>query len=139
MSDVAEAVRAWMIEQSDVAELVADRIYPDILPQNPQYPSVVMTKLSVRHEHQLSDLAGLAHARVQFDCYATTRAVANQVAEAIRLTRITAVKGETEGVDIRGVELEEGQRNFVEPPNDASDEFRYGTNFDLLISYVEEL
>ena len=139
MSDVAESIRAWLLDHSIVTDLVANRIYPDMLPQNPTLPAVVMTKLSVRHDHQLSDLAGLAHARVQFDCYSLSRGEANGVAEAIRATGITALKGETHGTDIRGVELEEGQRNFTEPPNDATDEFRYGTNFDLMVSYTEEL
>lgn len=143
MSDVVESMIAFLLAEGAVTELIGDRIYPDILPQNPVYPAVTLSKVDTRHDHTLSNLAGLAHTRLQFDCYCeglgSDRAKANEVAEAIRATGIVGVKGLTHGTDIRAVQLESGQRNYTEPPNDAQDQHRYVTNFDLLVSYTESI
>lgn len=143
MSDVVESVIAWLLEKESVTDLIGDRISPDEIGQNPIYPTVTITKIDTRHDHDLSDLSGLAHARLQFDCYSqglgSDRAKANEVAEAIRATGIVGIKGMTHGTDIRAVQLESGQRNYTEPPRDAQDQHRYATNFDLMVSYTESI
>lgn len=137
MADVAISIRTWLLAQATVTAAVGQRIYTDVLPQNPVLPAITFSKLYTNHDHTLSNLAGLAHTRLQFDCYATTRATANQLAEIIRGTGIVALRGTVESVWISGVRLEEGQRNFVDYPRDDSDEHRYVTNFDLVVDFTE--
>jgi hypothetical protein len=143
MADVAIAIRTYLLSKSAVTTLVGTRIYSDIVEQNATLPAIAMSKISTRHDHTLSDMAGLAHCRLQFDCYADTatggRATANSIAETIRATGICAIKGTYTSVDIRGVRLESGQRNEIDYARDDSDDHRYVTSFDLEVDYTETI
>ena len=139
MADVVESVRTYLLADATIEGLIDDRIYPDIVEQNATLPAVAVSKTSTTHDHTLSNLAGLAHVRLSFDCYADSRNVANQVAEAIRASGIVAVKGVTNGTDIRGVRIEEGQRNEIEYSNEASDDHRYVTSMDIMVDYTETI
>ncbi len=139
MADVAIAIRTYLLTKSTVTDIVGQRIYADMLPQNPTLPAVTFSKVSTSHDHTISNLAGLAHCRLQFDCYATTRTTANEICEVIRKCGVITQKGTLSGVDVRGVRLEDGQRNFVEYTRDDSDDHRYVTNFDLAIDYAEDI
>lgn len=98
-----------------------------------------MTVISTRHEHTLSNLAGLAHTRVQFECIATTRQLSVTCAKAIKGNGLIAFKGDMEGLDVRGVRIEDGERYFTERMPDGSDRVVYGVNFDLMIDHTEEV
>jgi hypothetical protein len=139
MADVSEAVRLFMLSKPAITDLIGSRIYADIVPQNAPLPSVAMSKVSTRHDHTLSNFAGMAHCRVQFDCYASTRAVANEVAELLRVSGLVATKGVTFGCNIRGARVESGQRNEIDYSDESSDDHRYVTSFDFEIDYKEEV
>lgn len=138
MADVAVGLRGYLLSKTAITDLVGStRIYTDQLPQRATLPAIVLNQLFTMHEHQLSDLGGLAHARVQIECYAATRLVANSIVEAIRTCGIITQKGSTNGVDIRGVRIEEGMSYKDDAATDGSDEQRYVAVFDLVIDYTE--
>ena len=137
MADVSIAVRSYLLAKTAITDLVSQRIYTDILPQSATLPAITMSKISTTHDHALSDFAGLAHCRLQFECFADTRQVSNSIAEAIRSSGIITQKGSTSSVDIRGVRVEDGQRNTLDSPTDGSDERRYVTSIDLMVDYTE--
>lgn len=137
MADVAFAVRAYLLTKTAITDLVGQRIYTDQLPQNPTLPAIVMFKRYTQHEHALSDLAGLASANIQFECFATTRSVANSIADAIIDCGIITHKGTQSSVDIRGVRVSQGQMNDVVAPLDGSDERYYMTVIELEVDYTE--
>lgn len=137
MTDIAVAVRGYLLDQTDLTDIIGTRMYTDSLPQGATLPAVEMDKLFTTHEFQLSDFAGLAHCRLQFRCYGLTRLVANSIAEAIRASGIVTQKGTTNGVDIRGCRVEEGMTYKVDVPRDGSDERRYVATIDLMIDYTE--
>lgn len=143
MADVISAVRTYLLAQSAVTDLVGQRIYLDILPQNATTPAVAMSKISESEQHKLSDRLGFVQTRIQFECFADKRHVtdarlkANAVADAIKQSGICAVKGTTNGVDIRGVMVEDGQRNYIEYSDGGSDDHRYVTSIDLMVTHVE--
>ena len=137
MADVAIGVRGYLLAKTAITDLVSQRIYTDQLLQSATLQAIVMTKLYTTHDHALSDFAGLAHSRIQFECYAATRLVANSIAEAIRACGIITQKGSTNGVDIRGVRMEEGMSYQDDPPTDGSDERRYVSVIDLVVDFTE--
>ena len=137
MADIGSGIRAYLLGMSDITDLVGQRIYTDQLPQSATQPSVVMNVLFTTHEHMLSDLARLAHTRLQFECYAATRLVANEICDAIRHSGIVAVKGVTNSIDIRGVRVEEGMSFKNDAATDGSDELRYVSVIDLVIDHTE--
>lgn len=134
---MAIALRGYLLSKSAVTDLVGQRIYTDQLEQGATLPAVVMNKLFTTHDHALSDKAGLAHARIQFECYAATRQVANSVADSLHTSGIMTFKGLTGGVDIRGARVEEGMSYKTDPATDGSDESRYVSVIDLTIDYTE--
>ena len=138
MADVVVGLRGYLLSKTVITDLVGStRIYTDQLPQRATLPAIVLNQLFTVHDHQLSDLGGLAHARVQIECYAATRLVANSIVEAIRSCGIITQKGSTNGVDIRGVRIEEGMSYKDDAATDGSDEQRYVAVFDLVIDYTE--
>jgi hypothetical protein len=139
MPDVVESVRSYLLDFVTIRNLVGQRISTDKFRQGEKLPCIVITRIYTNHEHTLSNLAGLAHARIQFDCLAATRGVANTIAEAIRRTGIIGFRGDMHGTEVRGVRLEEGQRYYTDAPIDASDDYRYAVNFDLVVDYNEEI
>ncbi len=139
MADVCEAVRDYLLTKTAVTSLVSTRIYPDTLPQNATMPAVTYSKISTLHEHTLSALAGLANCRIEFSCFASTRRVANNIAATIQQCGIIGLKGVQSTIDIRAVQIEDGQQTYQETPTDGSQVHRYVTTFDLRVYYQEGL
>lgn len=137
MADLQVAVRTFLLTKTAITDLVGQRIYADDLPQSATMPAITTQRISTRHDHQLSDFAGLAHARVQYACFAATRQTANAIAEAIRSCGIITQKGTLNSVDIRGVRLVDGPTEYTESPTDGSDEHRYVTALDFEFDYTE--
>lgn len=137
MADIAVAVRSFLLGKTAITDIIGQRMYTDMLPQAATLPAVEMEKLFTTHDHELSNYAGLAHARLQFRCYASTRLVANSIAEAIRASGIATQKGTTGGADIRGARMEEGMSYVVNTARDGGDEHRYVSTIDLQVDYTE--
>ena len=137
MADVQTAVRGYLLSKTPISDLIGQRLYTDELPQRATMPAAVMNKLFTIHDHALSDFAGLAHARIQIECYADTRLAANALIEAFRASGIVTYKGLFAGVDIRGARVEEGESYKTDPPTDGSDESRYVSVLDFVIDYTE--
>lgn len=138
MADVMSSLRKWLLTKTTVTNCVGTRIYFDAYPNDSKLPVAVMSVISTRHDHTLSNLSGLAHTRVQFDCLALTRQLSITCAKAIRGNSLIAFKGDMEGLDVRGVRIEEGERHFMERLPDGSDRVVYGVNFDLMIDHTED-
>jgi hypothetical protein len=137
MADVGAAIRQYIVGRSAVSALISTRMFPDALPQNATMPAITYSKISTTHQHTISRLAGLASCRIQFDCFALTRSASNTIAQTIQQCGVIPLRGLTNGVDIRGVELVDGETTFMEPPTDGSQELRYVNSFDLMVHYQE--
>lgn len=137
MADVVSAVRTYILAQSTVTDIISQRLYLDHRPQNCTLPAATITKTSENHAHTLSDRAGAVKTRLQIECFSATRLQANALAEAIYKCGIVAVKGVTNSVNIRGVQVEDGQRNYEIDDSEGGDEGTRVTQFDLMVSYLE--
>lgn len=135
-NDIGAGMNTYLLAQAAVKAIVADRGYPDILPESLKaYPAYAYTVISDIPSHHLTGISGLSQARVQFDCYAETRRESNLLAETIRLaidSNETTMGGEV----VRTCHLENTFRS-VDEPNDGSDKWRYITTQDYLVIYVQ--
>jgi uncharacterized protein DUF3168 len=77
------AVRAVVAGEPAVLNLAAERVYADVLPQNPTLPAVVLQAWFIRDAPTTTGASGFEAHRLQVDAYATTRAVADQVMDAV--------------------------------------------------------
>ena len=80
-----EAIRARLVAASSVTDLVNQRVYPQVMPQPPTLPAVVITVVAELPQNSFTGAAAtrLLEARVQIDCYAKTYLEAHQVADAV--------------------------------------------------------
>ena len=65
-------LRTYLLAEPAVAGLIADRCYPERLPQNAALPAITFQRVfgteSVTHDGP----SGLGRSRLQFDCWATS-------------------------------------------------------------------
>jgi len=142
MADVASALRTFILNNtgSSITNLVATRIYPDDLPQGAQLPAIVYNKISTTHEHVTAGgwgLAGMAVCRVELECFSATRAQANNLADLLKTNIIGSLRGVYGGINFFDATMGAGQRTIVETPTNGSDERRYVSVIEFLISYYD--
>lgn len=135
MNDIGAGVNAKVLSLAAVKALVADRGYPDALPQKPTYPAYAYTIVSDTPEMHLLGEAGLSQARIQFDIYAKTRKESNAIAEAMR-AGINGKNGAWGGETVRTCHLQNTFRSELQPI-DGSDQWDYVTSCDYLVIYKQ--
>ena len=135
-ADVSKALRDKILSYTDVAALVGQRMYFDVLVQNATLPAIAYYKVSTVREHTISNVTDLAHSRFQFDCYATTAERANDIVHAIRKSGICSFRGTVKDIYFCGAEFENDLNGF-DSPTDGSQEYRYISTFDLVVHYQE--
>jgi hypothetical protein len=142
MADIGQAVRGYLAANAGVAALVATRIFPDVLPQGYTIKTggaLTYTIIDTVHDHLINGLAGIARSRIEFAAYASTRAGANLIAEAVRTSSLQGYTGAMGGVLIESVMLTGGVQTLDERPTDGSQEHRYITIFDYMIAFQESI
>jgi hypothetical protein len=142
MADIGQAVRGYLAANAGVAALVATRIFPDVLPQGYTIKTggaLTYTIIDTVHDHLINGLAGIARSRIEFAAYASTRAGANLIAEAVRASSLQGYTGAMGGVLIESVMLTGGVQTLDERPTDGSQEHRYITIFDYMIAFQESI
>ena len=142
MADLGTAVRGYLAADSGVSALVAARIYPDVLPQGYSVRSggaLTYTIIPGTHDHLINGLAGIGRNRIEFAAYASTRAGANLIAEAVRTSGLIGYTGAMGGMSIESVMFDLGPYSRDEGPTDGSQEHRYVTIFDYLFAYQESV
>lgn len=134
-NDIGAGVNAKVLETAAVKAIVADRGYPDHLPQGCLYPAYTYTVVSDVASHHMQGISGLSEARVQFDFYAHTRRESNALHEAVRIA-IDGQRGTFGSEQVRTCHSENVFRS-ADQPVDGSDKWRYITSVDYLIWYVQ--
>jgi hypothetical protein len=140
-NDIVASLNSYLLAQSSVTTICAQRGYPGHLPKGCLYPAYTITKISDVPSHHLGGVSGLRESRVQVDSYddgcpnhVGTRKVCNQLDEAI-LAAIDMLQTTTNSTAIRTVQAE----NYFEddePPTDGSDQWRYVSTRDYLVWYI---
>jgi hypothetical protein len=140
VADLGSTIRTYLGANSAVAAAVSTRIYPDVLPQGFSVRNggaLTYTIIDTIHDHLINGLAGIARSRIEFAAFASTRAGANLIAEAVRTCGLVGYTGAMGGLLVESVMLSGGIQTLDERPTDGSQEHRYITIFDYLIAYQE--
>lgn len=98
------AVHDILAANAQVAALVEARVYPDVLPQAPRYPAVVVSLVSGASDYAQDGPTDLARARVQIDCFAADKmsAIALRNAAMSALSGYRGIAG-TPAIAVQGV------------------------------------
>lgn len=95
------AIRTLLLADATVAGLVADRIYPLVLPQKPTLPAVTYQRISTPIQYAQGG-PSLATPRLQIDCWAGDYDSAKALAAAVAAV-LSGYKGTTGGLKVLGV------------------------------------
>lgn len=137
MTNIGSAIRSFLLSRTMLTALIGQRMYPDVMPQDATMPSVCYYRFSTERTHDISSCTRSASTRVRFDCFASTRATADDIATAIRLSGITEFTGNIGNINVQGVRIDGGEIYSQQPPTDGNQVHRYVTSFDLMVNYSE--
>lgn len=130
---IQEALVAHLTGDGDVSQLVHGRVYPDVLPQKPGYPSIVYHTIASPREHSQQGPSGLAFTRIQIDCIDGTARGARELGTAVRLALdgFAGTMGGGGGVAVGSVFVEDEDGDY----DDTLRLFRW--RLDVVISHEE--
>lgn len=119
---IEAAIRQELVDNADVAALVATRVYPQIAAQGAAKPYLVYTRISTDRPRHLLSAAGIYSARIQIDAYGSTYSQAKTLADKTRLC-LDGLEHETIGSGgttayVRSVMLD-GEYDGFDNPNDG--------------------
>lgn len=137
MADILQSVRGYMLNKTTITSVVSQRIYFVRRPQKSSVPSVTLFKSSEDHSHKLSARSGIVWTRIQVECFSTLYVTSAALAEAICKCGIDTLRGVTGDVDIRGVQVEDGRRDYTIDDPEGGDDHIYVSQFDLRVCYSE--
>lgn len=145
MASIEKALKDFLLSKTAVTDLIGSgtsaRYWPDVLDQDwttNQGPCVVFEIISSEDIQTLADRSGFVSSRFKFIAYAGTRMAANATARAVKNCGLAAMKGLYSSVHVCGVVIESGIRTDYEKPDDGKATYRYLTEFDVMVSYLEE-
>ena len=98
---IASDVRTFIIADATITGLIAARLYPIILPQEPTMPAMTYQWISGTRFHSMDGASKLSGPRVQFDCWAATYLDAEALFEALR-KRLDGYRGPAGSSTIQG-------------------------------------
>lgn len=84
MSVVEQALTARLEGSTSVTALAGTRVYPVVLPQEPNLPALTYTLISSVREHAHTADPGTVHARIQVTAWGNTYASASGLSEGVR-------------------------------------------------------
>jgi len=112
---IETALMTFLLAQSGITDLVSDRIYFVIAPQETEKPYMVVTKVDGPRSHSHEGSSHLAHPRFQFSVFATKYSDAKNVIAALQtaLDGYSGTMGGESGVKV-GAALYEDENDFYE-------------------------
>lgn len=132
-------LQAFLIADGNISAIVGARVFPAVVFQSQPIPALRYTLITGESEVSLGGVTGAAQATVQIDCYASTYAVAVDLAEKVRVALVAdnngfRTMGSTEVTQTR-LTGKVDEPPFLEPS--TSDRWRFNRSLDFELDYVE--
>jgi len=127
---IEAGLHGFLTDDTDIAAIVATRVYPIILPQNPTMPAITYQRISTPRVSSTTGPSGLASPRIQVDCWAETYAAVKALSDTVR-TAVDGYSGTMDTFTVYGV-IVESEQDLYEP-----DAVYYRTSLDLIIWHKE--
>ena len=134
MPDIGGTIRTHVLADAGISATIGTRMYSDFLPQGSALPAITYQVVDTLPNETLSGIADVSRARLQIDSYATTRASANLLADAVRLV-LEKYRGVVSGQFINEINLATGEVYAIDRPASGSDERRFITTLDFYVFY----
>jgi hypothetical protein len=129
-----EDLVAFLGGTAAISNLVSTRIYPFPPPQNGTLPAITYGLISSTRTYDLVSDLNKVRARVQIDCWGSTKRSAYQVAAAVR-NRLSGFYGSMSGTQVHFIMLDT-ERDLYEEEAGVVGLFRVVQ--DYIISHLED-
>lgn len=132
MASLEQGLITYLLTKSGVTDLVGTRVYPIRAPQSQTtYPLIVVTRVGSARVTDMGGEVGLAHARIQIDCWGKTQLSVINVEDAVRLV-LSGYTGTAGTIAVRRA-VYVGDNDAPVRPNDGSDVWvsRRSTDWDI--------
>lgn len=130
-----KSVKTFLAASANIANLVADKLYPLQAPQKAALPYIVLDKVSDSPEYELQGESGKSRLVAQVECYGRTYYEASEVAAAVR----NRLSGYGPGLLDDTVYCSKAtivrDNELVEPREEGSDEQTHRVSMDYEIVY----
>ncbi len=107
-----EDLETYLRANAGLANVVGQKVFPMIVPDDESYPALTYQVISRQNEHSLTGASGLEYPRIQFGCWARDYAVAKRVRNAL-VDCMDGFRGTMGSTDL--VALKEDERDTIEP------------------------
>lgn len=139
-NDIGISINTYLLAQTSVAAICAQRGYPGHLPKGCLFPAFHYMLISDVESHHLGGVSGIREARLQIECtddlcpgHVPTRRLVNQLDEANKAL-LDGQRGTFGGTFCHSILQENRFEDDVQPI--GNDHWRYVTNRDYLIWYT---
>lgn len=110
IADVRLGLRAYLLDDANIAAIVGTRVYPVILPQGVTTSSIVYKRISNIGDWHMQGPSGIGRPRIQIDCWSQDADVAanlgllvKQRLDGYRGTMLWGEDSPEEGIIIQGI------------------------------------
>jgi hypothetical protein len=133
--EIEEAFTAYLLEQSDLTVLIANRLEPEELPQGTALPAVSYIKISDVKDHTLTGQLELERPIFQFTAFAFTKAGARAVANQLK-TALVDYSGTMGGIVVQKIELQNEMSNLETSPDGAVKVYTESLEFQISFEHI---
>lgn len=102
MIDICQALYKYLTSKTDITNIVGNRIYPTILPQNCSYPAIVYSPIIANYDSALEGDTGFVRQTIQIVCHDATFKKARELSRIVK-NHIQDFHGNMEGLIIEAV------------------------------------
>ena len=102
--DFFESLNSFVLENAQIRQVVGDRFYPLILPQNTALPAVIYMPVSANYGAALRVSSGFVRQRVQFSAYDKTYGKARKISRIIKNV-FQDYRGDMNGIAVQAVHI----------------------------------
>jgi len=134
---IKQALREYLRGHRQLKALVKDRIFPQTVSSSTEKPYITFQRVGSDPMHHMTGPSTLANATFQFDAWALTAEVAENVGEALR-EALDGFCGEIDDVDIRAIFMVTEEDDFT-PATDGSQNGDYRERRDFDIWYIRSV
>lgn len=119
-------LRNYLLGQSTITSMVGQRIYQVKIPQGGALPCVTLSRVSGSRVGILTGVSGLAHPRIQIDCWGTAYDSVKYLADRLRLC-LDGFRGNFSSIQIQGCHL----LGDFDAYDDESEVFHTALDFEI--------
>ena len=130
---IEEALIKYLLTQTGLIALISNRIYLMGLPQSPEFPAIVLQKISAPRLHGFTADYGV-ETRIQISIWALSYTTISNIFEQLRASLqnyINQTMGGVGGVDVKNVELDDEMDIYED------DTLRFGRHVDFIFWHTE--